>query len=88
MEVPPEILSRYMERRKRDLEVCLVSLEFENFNELEKVGHQLKGNGVTFGHNDLSLIGNKLEEAAARKNIAELEVALKDFSHWVNGHIN
>lgn len=88
MEVPGEILSRYIERRRKDLEACLVSLENENFTELEKVGHQLKGNGVTFGHADLSEIGNHLEKAAHIKNKQGLEEALKNFSHWVNQHIH
>lgn len=88
MEVPGEILIRYIERRKKDLETCLLCLEDENFNELEKVGHQLKGNGVTFGHAELSHIGSHLELAAHKKNLPDLEKALKDFSLWVNQHLN
>lgn len=88
MEVPGEILSRYIERRKKDLETCLLYLENEDFHELEKVGHQLKGNGVTFGHAELSDIGTLLEQAALKKNLLELERALKDFSFWVNRQIH
>lgn len=88
MEVPGEILTRYLERRKKDLETCLSCLERENFQELEKVGHQLKGNGVTFGHAELSEIGSHLEEAAHERNLSDLESALKDFSLWINKHIN
>jgi HPt (histidine-containing phosphotransfer) domain-containing protein len=88
MEVPMDIQFRYMERRKKDLEVCLLNLEKKNFPELEKVGHQLKGNGLTFGHADLSSIGSHMEEAAASKDLSELEEALKEFSLWVNHHLN
>lgn len=88
MEVPHEILFRYMERRKKDLEMCLLNLESRNFNELEKVGHQLKGNGVTFGYSDLSEIGSQMEKAAALKDVTEIERALKEFSLWVNQHLN
>lgn len=88
MNVPQDLLFRYMERRKKDLEHCLANLEDLNFVEIEKVGHQLKGNGLTFGHADLSSIGSHLEVAAAAKNIIELERAIKDFSHWVNQNIN
>lgn len=88
MEVPGEIQVRYLERRRKDLETCLMCLEKENFRELEKVGHQLKGNGVTFGHAELSHIGSDLEVAAHQKNVADLEKALKEFSHWVSQHLN
>lgn len=88
MDVPADILFRYLERRKKDLEICLASLEDQNFTELEKVGHQLKGNGITFGFADLSIIGNDMELAAKRMNRPEIEKALEAFSGWVNHHIN
>jgi hypothetical protein len=88
MNVPQDILLRYMERRKIDLELCLANLQDLNFVEIEKVGHQLKGNGLTFGHADLSSIGSHLEVAAAARNITELEKAIQDFSHWVNDNIS
>lgn len=88
MEVPVDIQIRYMERRKKDLEVCLYNLEHENYSELEKVGHQLKGNGLTFGHPELSTIGSHLEVAASTQDQKEIELALKDLSMWVSSHIN
>lgn len=88
MEVPHEMLFRYMERRKKDLETCLLCLEDQNFTELEKVGHQLKGNGTTFGYNDLSAIGDLLEKAASHQDVPQIERVLYDFSSWVNNHIN
>ena len=88
MNVPQDILLRYMERRKIDLELCLANLQDLNFVEIEKVGHQLKGNGLTFGHADLSSIGSHLEVAAAARNITALEKAIQDFSHWVNDNIS
>ena len=88
MNVPQDLLFRYMERRKKDLEYCLTNLQDLNFVEIEKVGHQLKGNGLTFGHADLSSIGSHMEVAAAAKDVIELERAIEDFSHWVNHNIN
>lgn len=88
MEVPEAMQTRYVERRKRDLEVCQECLVLQKFSELEKVGHQLKGNGVTFGHADLSTIGKRMESAAAAEDFSEVEKALTDFSHWVQQHLN
>lgn len=84
MEVPSDIKVRYIERRKRDLEDCLASLERHQFDEIEKVGHQLKGNGTTFGHPELSVIGKKMEQAAQIRDMETLETALKEFSQWVH----
>ena len=88
MNVPQDMVVRYMERRKQDLEACLMNLENRNFDAIEKVGHQLKGNGLTFGHADLSSIGSHLEVAASAKNIIELEKAIQDLSQWIGNQIN
>lgn len=84
MEVPSEIMIRYIERRKRDLEECLSSLRKHSYEDIERVGHQLKGNGATFGHPELSTIGKKLEQAAQVQDLENLEIALKEFSQWVH----
>lgn len=88
VEVPKDLLSRYLDRRKQDLESCLVSMGTKNFKELEKVGHQLKGNGVTFGYPELSTIGTHLENAAIAKDLSELDLAIKEFSAWVKKQIS
>lgn len=84
MEVPNEIMLKYMERRKRDLEDCMAYFVNHQYEDIERVGHQLKGNGATFGHPELSQIGKKLEQAAQVQDLETLQTALKEFSQWVH----
>lgn len=88
MDVPDEMMARYFERRKRDLEECVRHLQKGDLNFIEKVGHQLKGNGVTFGYPELSLIGTELERAARDRNDTEISTALNKFSDWVEVHLS
>lgn len=88
MEVPEELHHRYLERRKQDLQVCRKNLRSHHFEDLEKLGHRLKGNGLTFGYQELSDIGSRLELAALQENVAELEQAIHDFELWLNRHLN
>lgn len=88
MEVPEAMQTRYVERRKKDLEDCQASFKLHNYSVLEKVGHQLKGNGTTFGFADISTIGKRMELAAANADAPEVEKALEDFSNWVTQHLN
>lgn len=83
MEVPAEIMAKYIENRKHDLDGCLIFYRQQDFDKIAKVGHQLKGNGSTFGHPELSNIGKNLEEAAKDHDKEMLNIALKDFSHWI-----
>lgn len=86
MDVPKDIMSRYLSRRESDLHECEHCLADKNYHQLERVGHQLKGNGVTFGHPELSKLGKELEEAAASGDEEALRHIIGDFSKWVNHH--
>lgn len=83
MEVPEEIKHKYLERRVKDLDVCFDSLKKKNFLSLEKVGHRLKGSATTFGHPELSNIGEKLERSAGVEDGPQVEAILKEFRIWL-----
>ncbi len=68
MEIPQELKTRYLQRREYDLREALKLLEQARFREIEKMGHQLKGNGEVFGYPEFSLIGEALEKAAQKQN--------------------
>lgn len=83
MQVPLEINVKYLERRRLDLEFCRRSLEKGDFSEIEKIGHQLKGNGHTFGYPEISEIGKNLESAAVQKHSPTIEFNLDALSSWL-----
>lgn len=88
MNVPDEMMLRYFERRKHDLDECLHHLRKGDLAFIEKVGHKLKGNGVTFGYPELSEIGEELESTARAQDNAGLGEALGKFSEWVEVHLS
>ena len=88
MQVPDEMMNRYFERRKRDLVQCIEHLRNGDLNFIEKVGHQLKGNGVTFGYPELSAIGGELEVAAQTGDHRIISKAMNKFSEWVDVHLS
>lgn len=67
-EIPHEAVVKYMERRKTDIEKCRTALKNGDLSVIETVGHQLKGNGITFGFPEISTIGEALENAAKQNN--------------------
>lgn len=68
IDIPHEAVVKYMQRRKTDIENCRAALKSGNLSVLESVGHQLKGNGITFGFPEISSIGEALETAAKQHN--------------------
>jgi HPt (histidine-containing phosphotransfer) domain-containing protein len=80
----PAAAAQYIVRRHQDLTRCRKALQDNEFEVMETIGHNLKGNGVSFGHPTLSIIGEKLENSAKEKNFFECSAyiqQLEDFLH-------
>jgi HPt (histidine-containing phosphotransfer) domain-containing protein len=87
MEISQETISRYLRNRKDDLRKCREFLEAKNFEDLERIGHQLKGNGSTFGFPELSQLGMELEFNAKKKEPLALKTILEKYSKWLGEKI-
>lgn len=71
IEIPDEVRLKYFERRKTDVQKCTEAIAAKDFKFLQKVGHDLKGNALTFGFEPLAAIGENLEIAAIDQNLEE-----------------
>jgi len=83
IDIPIEAKIRYIERRKKDLEVARVALTTPDFTFFKKIGHDLKGNAITFGFAPLSSIGEKLEAAAVASNLEELKKLMQEYDSYI-----
>lgn len=81
--ITDEALKKYVERRRKDLEQCLQSLEHSDFPVLENVGHKMKGNGITFGFPELSDLGAALEEAARERRFEAARSQVDRLELWL-----
>ena len=82
----PAAAAQYLVRRHQDLSNCRAALLANDFQVMETVGHNLKGNGISFGHPLLSSIGEKMENAARMKSFLDCSNCvqqLEDFLHQV-----
>lgn len=83
MEIPEEFIWRYVGHRKEDYLRCIEYFSNKNFAGLESIGHQLKGNGMTFGFPDITELGIELEKHAKRLDLISLKKDLEKFLNWV-----
>ena len=77
--VPIEMKGTYVERRKSELLELDKAIENNDFNFMEKIGHQIKGNAQSFGFDQLSPIAVALEKAAKSKDITEAKRVIQQF---------
>jgi HPt (histidine-containing phosphotransfer) domain-containing protein len=68
------LLPRFLEHRRRDVVTIRTALEQADFETIGRLGHNMAGNGVSYGFPEVSAIGERLEaEAAARNEMAVRE---------------
>jgi len=83
MEIPPKLKQNYIRRRQEDIVNCEAALKNDDFKTIEVVGHQMKGNGLSFGFESIATLGQQLELAAKSKNKEELGILMSKFSEVV-----
>lgn len=83
MNLPPELRQNYIERRKKDLEALKQAILDKDFMVAQRVGHQLKGNGVTYGFPLLSEIGQEMEAFAKQGNLSGVQESIHRLEEWL-----
>jgi HPt (histidine-containing phosphotransfer) domain-containing protein len=58
------IVPEFLENRKKDCLLINSLLEMSAFGEIRTLGHRMKGAGGSYGFDDISEIGEVVEEAA------------------------
>lgn len=77
MQVPVELKIKYLSRRFQDIERLRLSLEQDDYSLAQKLGHQVKGNAVTFDFPQIAFIGVEMEKAAQRKDKEKVKILIQ-----------
>jgi HPt (histidine-containing phosphotransfer) domain-containing protein len=88
MKIPSELINNYLQRRINELDSLENAINNGDFAHIFKIGHQLKGNGLTFGFGQISEIGSKLESSALVQNKHDIELHLKEYRAVLHAILN
>lgn len=78
MQVPVELKIKYLSRRMQDIERLRSALEQDDYSFAQKVGHQVKGNAVTFDVPQIAMIGFEMEKAAQIKDKEKVKTLIQN----------
>jgi HPt (histidine-containing phosphotransfer) domain-containing protein len=77
------LLPRFLEHRRGDVTTIRTALTTGDFETIRRIGHNMAGNGVSYGFAEISAMGRRLEAEAdardanaVREELAELETFL------------
>jgi len=77
-----DIIPVFLENRCKDVETLRSALTANDFPTIRLLGHRMRGDGTGYGFEEISSIGDGLEQAALREDravIAEQIGKLSDF---------
>jgi HPt (histidine-containing phosphotransfer) domain-containing protein len=77
MQVPVELKIKYLSRRFQDIERLRACLEKDDYSFAQKLGHQVKGNAVTFDVPQIAFIGLEMEKAAEKKDKEKVKILIQ-----------
>ena len=60
------IIPGFLENRRRDVQTLETALQENNLAAIRTIGHRMKGDGGGYGFDAISMMGDALEQAAAR----------------------
>ncbi|MBI2884269.1 MAG: Hpt domain-containing protein [Candidatus Methylomirabilis oxyfera] len=63
-----DLIPEFLENRRRDVEQIKRLAQEGKYEELARLGHNLKGSGGGYGFPEISAIGKRIEEAGARSD--------------------
>jgi HPt (histidine-containing phosphotransfer) domain-containing protein len=77
MQVPVDLKIRYLSRRLEDIPKLRQALDEEDFSYALMVGHQVKGNAVTFDVPQMAHVGLEMEKAALKKDKEKVKILIE-----------
>jgi HPt (histidine-containing phosphotransfer) domain-containing protein len=73
----------FLENRKKDGPLIVSLLESGSFGEIRSIGHRMKGAGGSFGFDEISVIGEKIELAALAGDAETISGAVQQLEQYL-----
>jgi histidine phosphotransfer protein HptB len=78
-----ELVPGYLINREKEMSVLRNSLESNDFETIEMIGHRLKGNGPSYGFIKIGELGKDLEKAAREQNNESLKELIDELGFFI-----
>lgn len=87
VKVDPEIadlIPGFLNNRRKDIEDMESCLKQENFEQIERLGHGMKGSGAGYGFDGVSEIGKDIEIAGREKDVEGIKKGIEDLRDYLD----
>jgi HPt (histidine-containing phosphotransfer) domain-containing protein len=81
--VAEKLLPKFIGHRRQDVSTVRLALERRDFETISRIGHNMRGNGVSYGFPEIGVLGEQLERAANTTNVQGVREQLTLLEAWV-----
>lgn len=78
------LIPDFLESKRRDLQRMRGFLQADDLDSIKEAGHLIKGSGASYGFEELSMLGESLEAAAAANQSERVETLLDRMTRYLN----
>ena len=78
-----ELIPIYLENVTADFQKLSISVEREDFTEIKKYTHRIKGTALSYGFEAIDLLMKDIEKSCFEENIKNIQNRLSDFEIYL-----
>ncbi len=78
-----DLIPGFLDNRRKDVEFVHGALKQGDFEVIRTVGHKMRGDGGGYGFQEISEIGEALEQAAKHRNSIQIHRWVKELSNYL-----
>src|SRR3954469_9048895 len=78
-----DLIPVFMSNRKKELETLRIALAAADFEQLRHLGHRMKGVGVSYGFDRISVFGKQVEDGARSGDRAGIETTITEYRDYL-----
>jgi HPt (histidine-containing phosphotransfer) domain-containing protein len=79
------LLPSYLAHRERDVVTLREALDRGDYEVVARIGHNLRGNGVSFGFPELRALGERIEAAAHPQSPSDVQEPIAELRAYLDG---
>jgi HPt (histidine-containing phosphotransfer) domain-containing protein len=78
-----KLLPRFISHRAEDVAAIRLALDHGDYAIIARLGHNMRGNGRSYGFPEIASIGERMEAAALTQDVASVREQLAALEDWV-----
>lgn len=78
------LVANFLEHRRADVGRLRLALQYDDFESIQVLGHDMDGTGATFGFEQMTLIGRSMEQAAAQRQTDEVGELVEELAVYLS----